>query len=237
MLDFINGKGKYILPAALLLLIVFAIYFTYVFDYADNKLIMEKYDARIMTTDVLCETIDTFVELSRDWNEYDYDAVLASITAFIDASGEDASSYAELFDADLNSLSERTPYFPDTPFVLKDYQELEDAVIARESGRITLWFDKSDEPHDIYLYWRWVPTDSTLNNRLLLVTGVTKYSVNNAITQDIKNGAILIVGLTAALIVAAAILLTLLGNVYDKRKSSGDECKREVGEWRAEISS
>lgn len=216
MLNVINGKGRYLLAVALAILIAFGVYFYIAFEHAESRLVAEKYNARIMTANVLCVTIDAFVDAGRDWEIYDYDAVIASVAAYIDAS-RDASSYAELFDSNLRSLSDRTPYNPLMPFDPNDYPELKEAVKQNEYGRMTVLLEHPDDPHNIYLYYRWIPTDQTLENRLLLMTGVTKYSVNFHISQGLKYGAFALIVGTAVIVISATLLLVLLGSVHGMR--------------------
>jgi hypothetical protein len=229
MLHVINGKGRYLLAVALAIMIAFAVYFIIAFTHAENRLVAEKYNARILTTDVLCVTVDAFVGEGRDWGIYNYDAVLSSVAAYIDASGRDASSYAELFDSGLNSLSERTPYYLPMPFDPHDYPELLSEVMQNESGRMTIMLEHPGDSHNIYLYYRWMPTDNTLDNRLLLMTGVTKHSVNHHISLGVKYGAAALIVVSAGLILWTIMLLVQLGSVHDMR--------REDREWRAGTSS
>ena len=228
MLNTINGKGRYLLAVALVIMLAFGVYFYVAFDHAESRLVAEKYNARIMTTNVLCVTIDAFVDAGRDWGVYDYDAILSSVAAYIDASGRDASSYAELFDSNLKSLSERTPYYPLMPFDPHDYPELIQAVMQNEIGRATILLEHPGDPHNIYLYYRWIPTDQSLDNRLLLIAGVTKHSVNHHISQGVKYGAAALIIVSTGLILWTVMLLVRLGSVHDMR---GEDKK-----WRAETS-
>jgi hypothetical protein len=228
MLNIINGKGRYLLAVALVIMLAFGVYFYFAFEHAESRLVEEKYAARIMTTNVLCVTIDAFVDAGRDWGVYDYDAILASVAAYIDASGRDASSYAELFDSSLNSLSERTPYYSPMPFNPHDHPELIEAVLKNEIGHMTIQLEHPGDPHNIYLYYRWIPTDPTQDNRLLLIAGITKHSVNHHISQGVKYGAAALMVITTGFIVWTTMLLVRLGSVHDMR---GKDKK-----WRAETS-
>jgi len=224
-----NDKRKYIFAVAILILIAFCWYFYFAFNHVENLLLHEKIIDRQFDTDLMCTQIDLFVDKSNDWGIYDYTSILSFIVSYMDAiSGR--SSYAELFNADFDSLSERSVFFTGAPFDLKEHPELIEEIRANETGNITVLFDKEGiPPHELYLYYRWIPTDSMVENRLLIITGVSKYSVNTDIGVEIIFGAVALIIVSAIFIISTVILLCQLGYIRTLRKGTN--------KWRSKISS
>jgi len=110
------------------------------------------------------------------------------------------------------------------------YPEIVSAIMSRENGTYKLWFDKEGAtPHDLYIYYRWIPTDKSLDNRLLVMIGVSKYSVNTNIGAWITYGALALIIISAIFIIGAVILLCQLGYIYNNREGGG--------KWRSKTSS
>ena len=225
----LNGKTKYLFIAVILVLVAFCGYFNYAFNCIYDTMLQEKIIDRQLDTDIVCTQIDKFIENDNDWNSYDYASILSAVAYFMDAAHR-SGSYTELFDHNLNGLSKRSPLFEGAPFDPRDYPELIEAVNANESGHVTVSFDKVDVPeHDLHLYFRWIPTDNTLENRLIIITGVSKFSINTAIGDEIIYGAVVLIIITAIFNIGTVIMLCQLGYIRNLRKGSD--------KWRSRISS
>ena len=102
------------------------------------------------------------------------------------------------------------------------------AIRSNERGEMVIRFDKEGiPPHDLYLFYRWVPTDKNYSGRLLVMTGVSKYSINTKINDWISYGAIALIIVSAIFIISTVMLIYRLGYI-----------NKEVGEtWKNKISS
>ena len=213
-MKFLNDGRKYLIAIALVILIAFCGFFYYAFAHVNDALLREKIIDRKFDVDLICDQIDHFVELDNDWEEYDYRTTLAYVVAEIDGT---VGTYAELFDKDMNGVSERTPLYEGAPFDPREYPELMEAIRAKERGEMNVLFDKGAAPHDMNIYFRWVPTDKTLTNRYLVIIGVTQVSVNTTISALLKYGAVALIVVAAIFIIGSVILLCRLGYIYQSR--------------------
>jgi hypothetical protein len=153
---------------------------------------------------------------SDPWTHYR--TILSGVVSELDAT---TGVYAELFDADLNNISERSQTYGEALFEAAEYPELMQAMGGNEQGESTVRFDKQGTPpHDIYIYFRWVPTDNTLHNRMLIVLGMSRYSVSNSISSWIVYGAAALIIIAAAFILAAEILLSRVGSISAQKEGS-----------------
>ena len=216
MSSLLNGFGKYLLPAALFVLAAFCAYFYFALNHYDTVLLEEKIYDRKFEMNLICDEIDRFAELDNDWGVYDYEHILSYVVEQIDAT---SGTYAELFRHDMSGISNRTPLFYNAPFDPMKYPEIVHAITQNENGEITVWFDQeSVEAHDLHLYYRWIPTDKRLNNRLLVMIGVSKYSVSAKISAWITYGAVALIVVSSLFIVTTIILLCQLGYIWMARK-------------------
>jgi hypothetical protein len=222
----VKSLKKYSLTAAILLLSVFCGYFNFAFSHANRVLLEEKFLDRQATVDILCDQIDYFVERDLDWNKYDYtlDMVFA-----IDTLAKHRGVYAELFNERLEGLSAQMPYFGDTPFTPHVYPEIIQTVTEHERGRMVVEIDREGVPkYDLHLYYRWIPTNKQHPNRLLVIIGVSKFSVDIGFDSWVAYGAIALILVAAAIIIANVIMLCRYGCIHHSR---GGDCK-----WRSETS-
>jgi len=205
-----NKKNRYLLAAALLVLVLFCVYFAYALSTA---MVQEKFTDRKLEADLICDEIDDFLILDNDWGSYDYQSVLSKMVSQIDAT---VTSYAELFDEGLASVSVRTPLFNERPFDPKDYPGFLEAIGHNERGDIAISVGGGGgaPAYTQYMYFRWVPTDKTLSNRMLVVVGVSKYSLNNGIPPLIEYGAVALIIVSSIFIIGATILFCKLRDKY-----------------------
>ena len=216
------SNRKYLPALAILILAAFCMYFYLSLNNMSDTLLQEKIISRRFDVDLVCDEIDKFVEIDNDWNTYDYETILSYVVTEIDGT---VGTYAELFDGHLNSLSERSPLFKGAPFDPREYPELIDFVKLNESGDMTVWFDKEGiTPHDLYIYFRWVPTDKNLSNRLLVMIGVSKFSVDSNISVWVTYGAASLIVVSFVFIVTT--VLTIIK--YAPNSGKGDsKCQKK----------
>ena len=218
---------KYLFLIPFLLLIGFCAYFYAAMNHMEDRLLREKIADRRFAVNIICDEIDRLVETDDNWGVYDYVTILSDVVAQIDGTG---GTYAELFDEGIHGVSERSPLFDGAPFDPMEYPDLARAMRENEAGEMVVEFDKPGAPkHDLSVYFRWVPTDTTLEHRLLVVVGVSKFSIDSDISVWVAYGAAVLIIVTAALMLGAVILLCRLGSIYELRGGAS--------KWRRPISS
>ena len=216
---------RYILLGAILVLVCFTLRLHYAYADARYKLLQEKRANVTYTANHICKVVDYLVE--RDgggWEAKKYKDVFSFLVGELDAT---ANAYAELFDDQFNKLSERTPVFPSRTFDIEEFPELKELLLADETGNYVVWFDPMDgktAPHDLYLYWRWVPTGKHHENRLLLIVGCTKYSVSAELADwaMIDNVALLFISMS--IIIVCMMMLSVDRRVSNQSRKGG--CRR-----------
>lgn len=76
---------------------------------------------------------------------------------------------------------------------------------------------EGEEITDIHLYYRWMPLYSPPEDRYLVVSGISKYSVVSKISIWVSVGQWVSMAITFFLNVGLITLLARLGSVYQKR--------------------
>jgi len=185
--------------------IAFVVYLSVAISHANDVLIQEKIIDRRFEVDLIADKIDDMVDVKDDWYTYNYIELLTSIVERIDATG---GTYAEIMDADFNTVSARHPLRGVT-FKPLAHPEVVDAIQGNERGALTVRFEDGVhplQPHDIHLYYRWVPTDTTLTHRLLVIIGVSRYSIDTTFSDWITWGALVLLLITSVYMIWASML-------------------------------
>ena len=74
-----------------------------------------------------------------------------------------------------------------------------------------------DAERDMLVHFRWIPTDSSLDGRYLVVVGISSYSVSTEIPQWVSVGQIVSMTITCIITVGVVIMAIQLGYIYDAR--------------------
>ena len=210
-----GDSRKYLFQAGLLILIAFCLYFSASFRNMQEALIREKIDDRILCIDVIC---DEFSYLPDSLDALSPDDCRTMIARMVESLDSNSKTYVELFNGDLNSLTERYPIFPETPFVIHEFPLLVQEMLDNLRGEMTVFFDMPGvSPHDLHIFYRWVQIDKATGSRLLLVVGISKFTLENDIAAWVSYGAIALIIITALFIVASIIVLCKLGHIYERR--------------------
>jgi hypothetical protein len=163
----------------------------------DRGILSEKYLEKQLDIDLLGSQIDRFVELDADWADYDYERVIAYNMERLDSI---PLTFAASYNEQLANVSVRTPDVQGAPFDPTVYPEFITAVRENEQGKLVLRFDPEiAATRDMYLYFRWVPTDVSLSNRYLTVVAISKYSVSNVSADWVGYGAVALIIITSVL--------------------------------------
>jgi len=146
-----------------------------------DAFIVEKASSRALTIDMLCDLAEAGGEHQK----------LIDAMSKIDGSGT-RGSYAVAFDKDLEELSERTYFFPNTQFNPLNDKDFLWNVEHQRRGRAVVIFGKSAEAaaHPVNMYFRWAFYDT--DDPILVVVGISKYSLETDVDGWLWTGAILI---------------------------------------------
>lgn len=207
-----NHKShKYLLLIPILLFILNARYYYYMTQEIDDTLLQQKINSITREIDIVATAAEA------DWHrpKVNNERNLVAAIAFID---EQPNTYAEAFrlvSGDLIRIGRRhfeINFNPMVDLVMKDQ------VMSNEKGHATVSFTPENGPtQDIHLYFRWAP--SFLQNKILLVGGVSKYSVQVKISTWVSIGQWVTSSITFALNVWLIMMLVELGYIKKQRKS------------------
>ena len=172
------------------------------------------------------------LSLDRD-NEAEadkYEQNLIDMVQFVDNMYQ---VYAAVYRADSGefyTLTGRTATI--RPFIPFDHEAFTEAIMAQESGYVTVVFDpgEPEEARDLHLYFRWAPEHFTKEDRYLIVGGVSRYSVTAKTDVLVSIVPIANTLLTFLLMIFAVLLITRLGFVYDLRMGNKWRDKRGGGD-------
>ena len=210
-----NSKWKYLFLLPILLMIAFSVFFSILMDEIGNAILHEKMVEKRLNIDLIDSQIDRFIELDEDWDTYDYVSILAYDMQKLD---EMPLTFAALYDFELNNISARSPSYESKPFDPMSYEEFVIAVNNNERGDLIVPFAPPDsEERDMLIYFRWVPTDTTLEKRLLTVVAISRYSVDTPLANWIVYGTVTLILITTLLNLALVAVLCNLGTVYPNR--------------------
>ena len=218
--SYLNDWRKYLFVAAIVILVMFCLWFESAFRAVENTLVREKAWEKQQDLDLLCEVIDKLAQT----DEYNYGEVLRYAVVYIET--HYTSTFAQLFDDTLTPLTSLSPGVgggaKHNPL---DYPEFVAAVTTTESGTLVYRYETAEAgARDVYMCYRWVPTGT---RQYLVAVGISKYTVKESIDDRVIYGTIALIGVTAVFIVTTVILLCRLGHIYEQRtgdkwRSGGD---------------
>ena len=220
-------NNKYLFLLAFLILIAFCVFFYFSSASLESSLVDEKFIDRKLDVDLMCGAIERLVAIRDDWGKFDYEAILRDIVESLD---ETSRTCNQLLDMDLNIIAARTPIFPHAPFVVTEYPSLVEAMLMNEYGECTIRFDKPGiPPHDVKVYYRWVPMDPLAENRLLVMAGVSRFTIDQDVIWLVAYGEAALIIVAAVFVLYAVIMTCRLGYIYNRREGEN--------KWRPKISS
>jgi hypothetical protein len=163
------------------------------------------------------ETLDYLVAQHQNWttNEEMYRDTVRFLAEQIDARKH---VYAELLDSSLSGLSERITHGDNLAFDIQDYPDFIELIKSKDNGHTTVtdYNHGKRKPHTVYLYWRWIPTNDSYENRLLLVAAVTKYSVDTSSQIWMDLSFVVLFFVSSSVVVGSLMLLSV------ERRAGGD---------------
>ena len=205
---------RYIVLLPLLVMLLATFYFAWVTSEINTTLLAEKRLEKKLEIDLIADQIDDFLVADGDWYTYAYEPIITKRLASLDAQ---PYTFAALYDSALNNISARTPSY-NSFFEPTSYPGFADEARRNVSGYAVLSYKPDGEKaRDMYVYYRWIPTDTDLSGRYLAVVAVSNYSVTNRISDWVGIGAMALIIVVTALNVILTMLLARLGHIYEQR--------------------
>ena len=210
-----NSKSKYLFLLPILIMIVFSAFFSRLITEVKSELLHEKMIEKRFSIDLIDSQIDKFIEQDADWQKYDYGIILAYSMQNID---NIPLTFAALYDDELNNVSERAPSYASASFDPMGYEEFIEAVRQNERGDLVLpYAPPESEERDMLVYFRWVPTDTALESRLLTVVAISHYSITTQLADWVTYGSVALIAITTLLNLSLVAFLCQLGHIYVQR--------------------
>ena len=200
---------RYLLLGAILVLIGYTGYFYAVILHAEHIILKERIASVRNNLAHGVSLVDYLVKKHNDWDNGFYTEMLKPLVEILDAQ---PNVYVELLDDSLTTISERI--VPETDlwaFDLRSHSDFMEQLLTENSGETVIICTnlKDNEPLDVYFYWRWIPTDKEYENRVLMLIGVTKYSVNTQLDCWVAYGIIALILTSAFFILGSIMMLTV----------------------------
>ena len=209
-----NGGLKYLFLAPIALLIGFTIVFQYALVNIEQQMLSEKMIDKKLEVDMIAAFVNNYVRQDNDWGEYDY---RTDINVLVEEMDKTKATLATQYDEQLRVISKQT-YIPGhshvNPMLDPDFREL--VRNNKGSGEWTLKYKDGQKDSVMLLYFRWLPDNESLENRSLIVTGITKESIAD-VHIGLTIGMIVLIATTFLVNTAFVILLCHLGSIYKAR--------------------
>ena len=205
------------LLVAIAILIAFAFYFHSAKEHVFRSLLHERVAAIKNDVDYVCDMVDYLVVEDGGWCVEKYRDSLAFLTERIDAT---PNVYAELMDGSFSAISNRViPEGDSWWFDPRQCPDLMALLQSENTGNYSVMCPENGMPLEVHLHWRWIPTCGQHENRVLLIVGVTQYSVNTRIEDRFIYGIIALFFTSAVFVIGSMMLLTV---EYRKRRRGND---------------
>ena len=226
MESLINHKyGRYLLLLPIVIAVLACVYFQNAIISINDTLLAEKLTEKQLELDLICNQVDMLIARDDDWERYNYEAMLEDSITLLDGL---PMTYAAIFSQDLENLGARSPSYQEAfePFAASEY--LVEAVLSNEQGHAVIPFTPAESvERDMHLYYRWVPTDQSLNNRYLVMVAISRFSITNQVAEWVTKGAIVLISTVTVFNIIMVMLIAKLGWVYQAR--AGDKYRKELG--------
>ena len=203
-----NKKYLLLIPLAVTLIML-----TF-FSSAYNEIIRQKHDQMYNTVqnsiNFSVAVIDRLVETNKDWNVYDYSAILMPVISQID---EESAVHVALLDEELIPLSGNFVYDLGVSFDLSHCEEFVNAV--RESGDkgelIITITEGVDKPYEMHVYFQKIPTGE-YDKKFIAVFGVSRDAIEDNFAPWLVWGMIGMVVMTVILQVWMVLYISKLAD-------------------------
>ena len=187
------AEAKFMLLILGIISLAILLVFNIISNGIDNMLLAEKLIEKQFQIDLIAEQTDRFIEKGDDWlSEYDYytDTIIVSIE-MID---ELEMTYAAVFDEELNNIALRSPSYEGSAFEPTVSTDFVEAIKTNETGDFIMPFKPNGaKERDMYIHYQWLPSDAAMENRVLAVVAISKYTINTRVSMWVQITAVLLV--------------------------------------------
>jgi hypothetical protein len=180
---FKTGRRKYLLLVPIIFLVANAFYFAHATREIENAMLHEKLVEIINATNGLAAAVEGNPD--RLWTDHELN--IKNSVEFFDNLYQIYGGAYRCTDNGLELVTYRA--YETSPFEPLDYPEFVEAINNNASGNITInYAPEEQEYRDLHLYYRWMPLYSPPNERYLVITGVSKYSIVTKIPHWVSAG-------------------------------------------------
>ena len=159
----------------------------------DRMLLAEKLIEKRLEIALIAEQTDLSIRKDNDW-EQAHEHYTDNIMVSMELLDRVDMTYAAVFSGNLQNLSARSPSYEGSPFEPNGYPEYVKAVMENENGDLVVPFTPpGSQKRDMYLHYQWMPSDQSLQYRVLAVIAISKYTVNTRISTLVQITAILLI--------------------------------------------
>jgi len=221
----IKSNKKYLLLIPLVVSLIMLTFFSAAHDEIIHEMHLQKYQTVQRSLNFIVSVIDHFVEMNDDWERYDYNAILAPLFTEID---EASLVRVELFDHNLNPLSEHTADYWEPAFDLLSHDEFVRAVRENDDrGELTIMVDDGQQPpFELFVYFKKIPTGD-YDNKLIAVCGVSRYAIDDYFAPWLIWGVVGMVSMTMLLQLWMVLYISKLSDA--ERRARRDTIQGEKG--------
>ena len=207
--------GRYLLLLPILIAALAIMYFANLTAEINTTLLEEKFLEKQLDLDLVDNLVDQLIARDNDWATYDYQSLLGDSIEFLD---KQPFTFSALYTEDLQYVSYRTPSYEELfdPFIDRGFKQ---AVLTHAQGSYVVKYTPADQPErDMHIYYRWVPTDTSLDQRFLSVVAISEFSISSHTADWVGWGALMLIATVTVLNIALVALLSRLGHIYDLRR-------------------
>jgi len=220
----LNHKyGRYTLLIPILIALLATVYFYNLTNEINRTLLEEKFLEKQLELNLIDDLINHLIIRDKDWDTYDYQALLSDCVEFLDSQ---PFTFAALYSEALVNLSQRTPSYSElfNPFADVEFQN---AVLTNEQGDYSLSYTPPEAAsREMKIYYRWTPSDISLEERFLTIVAISEYSVTHHAANWVGWGAIALIIIVTVLNTVLIALISRLGSIYTQR--NGDKWRKEI---------
>ena len=217
-------KRSKVLPIIALLLIVlslsyFSVYFSV--DEMRSLLVDNAFISRQIEVNLIASMMEQATQIGGTWNVGQYEGLLKTLIEDLDAN----KFYIQMFDEDMNSVTIRNSLFGEHVFDPRLHEDFLEQVREHDRGTITVHTTAipSVAPHDVHLYFRWVPMSSIEPDKRIIVVGASI----NTIERNIGLSLIVSVAAFLPFMLGMIVWIGVYRSKIEALKRENDELKRE----------
>ena len=170
-----------LVPTFVAVLVLF--FFLLLQNEIERMLLSEKMVEKAGSIDLITEQADSFARHNGGWDT-GHEVYLDTLLASIEMIDRMPMTYAALFDKDLRNVSARSPSYEGSPFEPNMNPKFVEAVRANDSGDFQMPFTPPGaQEREMYIHYRWLPSDEGVTNRFLVVVAISRYTINTSIAS------------------------------------------------------